>query len=423
MQPIPTTPNYRVSAYQPPSKTFVFMTGWGVGSKLLSNLTDWLSTFPGSHTIRIATELNASVLSGADALILGSPYGSTGEEAFNATNAPVVMQTIFDWFNSSTGKFIWISGDSDYDGGEWINGNMTMLSFSLGSWIGLDFCAVEDPVSMAAASYRVVANETGTNANITAIVEGVSLGVLMHGPSPVFAFNGTHPVGLHNHTVPDIYNVLETSAAGVIVENNPNVTAVAHKDGQSAPIVMAAAQLMVGHFNNTVLVTGASPFGDYQPMFTDLYYDTPMHGSRFVKQALLWGVGISPDHADGPVVSALPEVVYGAFDLEWTAAEIENGFIVRYFIEVSNQTNFGYLVGDYNTTALSYPMNLPLGGPYYFRVRAEDDRGFMGTWSVEIQFTNVTVPPIDPSIYYVIGAVIFLIIVIIIVALLWRRKK
>jgi hypothetical protein len=105
-------PNYRVTAAaQPPSKTIVFVTGWGIGTKLLSDLTGWLASFPGSHTVRVAESLNATVLSGADALIMGGPYGSTGEEAFNATNAPVVYSTIFDWWNSSGNKFIWVGGD------------------------------------------------------------------------------------------------------------------------------------------------------------------------------------------------------------------------------------------------------------------------------------------------------------------------
>jgi hypothetical protein len=416
-------PSYRVTAAaQPPAKTIVFVTGWGIGTKLLSELTGWLASFPGSHTVRVAESLNATVLSGADALIMGAPYGSTGEEAFNATNAPVVYSTIFDWWNSSGNKFIWVGGDSDYASGEWINQNMSMILETIGSPIRLDLCAVEDPVHNCGDGYRVQALITGTNANITAIVTGVTDGVLFHGPAPVYAHNASGDFPLHNNTFPDVYNVISTSVNGVIVENSPTVVALAHNDSDVGSWVMSAAQVNAGFWNNSkILVSGASPYGDYQPMNTDEYYDVPLHGSRFVKQAILWGLGITPGSPGTPTLTDPGDSTTLPFNLQWSAAAITNGFIARYFIQVSNTTGFTTVLYTYNTTSTSYAINLA-PGEYFFRVRAMDDRGYFGSYS-NVESITFLVPTIDPLLILIIVAVIVIIIIIIIIICLLRRRS
>ncbi len=421
--------NYYSIAAQPPSKVIVFVTGWGVGSKQLDNLTDWIQNFPGSHTVRVVDTLTPASLVGADALILGSPYGSLGEEAFNSTGAPVIYDTIFDWYNSSGNKFIWVSGDSDYDGNEWINGNMSMILETIGSHLRVDLCAVEDPVQNAGDGYRVVANETGTATEIAAIVAGVAAGtpgegVLFHGPAPVYGWNYTLAtyIPLHNNTMHNVFNVIQTSDLGIIVENNPLITAIAHNDGQIDNIVMAAAEINAGFYGtNKILVSGASPFGDYQPMNTQEYYGVPLDGQRFVRQAILWGLGITPDSASAPTLTDPGVTTFTPFDLQWSAAAITNGYIQRYFIEVSNASGFTDILYTYNTTSLSYTMTLA-PGEYYFRVRALDDRNYYSAYSnVEsVEVAAITTPMIPG---FPIGAIAIALVLALGVGIIIRRRK
>lgn len=420
--------NYSIAA-QPPSKTIVFVTGWGIGTKLLDNLTDWAENFPGSHTIRVVSTVTAGNLAGADALILGSPYGGDGEEAFNATGAPVIFDTIFDWFNSSGNKFIWVAGDSDYDGAEWINANASMILETIGSHLRLDLCAVEDPIQNAGDGYRVVANVTGTATEIAATVTGVAEGtpgegVLFHGPAPVYGWNYTLAdyITLENQTMDNVFNVLQTSDVGVVVENNPNVTAIAHNDGQVANIVMAAAEINAGFWNNSkIFVSGAAPFGDYQPMNTNEYYSVPLDGSRFVRQVILWGLGITPDSAGAPTLTDPGDILIGMFNLEWSASAITNGFVERYFIEVSNASSFTDVLYTYNTTELSYLMNLD-PGDYYFRVRAMDDRKYYSAWS-NVEDVTVQMPILPPIPGFPVAAIIIGALLALGVGVVYRRRK
>lgn len=58
---------------------------------------------------------------------------------------------------ATRGKAIWLAGDSDYPPGEITIAIVNKILEGIGSNLALDYVSVEDPVSNAAAPYRVVA--------------------------------------------------------------------------------------------------------------------------------------------------------------------------------------------------------------------------------------------------------------------------
>ena len=288
-------------------KTIVFCTSYGMGDNLLENITDWLESL--GHTVKVAHGgINSTFLAGADALILGSPYGgASGIDELNSTNAPTLFTTIKNWFDQG-GKFLWVSGDSDYGSRDWIALNASMLLGEVGSSLRIEPASVEDPHSNCGASYRVVANTSETvDPDGAAISAGVNA-CLFHGPTSIYGVdaNGA-PVLLENVKLPNVFNIYYTGASAEIVDNNPIIPPVAHTTGARGNWVMMAGQKYAGPFgNNKIIASGAAPYGDYRPMFQDEYYGVVMNGSQLVKNAILWGLTVEA------VVVTPPLVFYAA---------------------------------------------------------------------------------------------------------------
>jgi hypothetical protein len=408
---------------QPPA-TILFITGYGMGTKLLSNLSEDLVAL--GYTVINATTVNASILTGVDGLVMASPYGSDGQEGFNATNAPAVRTAIKNWYDTGS-KFLWLSGDSDYAGDVWHTQNVTAILTNIGSRLRIETTSVEDPQSNCAAAYRVAANETESNAVASVINNGVNYPILFHGPTCVYALDpsGT-PVALENVTVPGVYPIIRSSLAGQIVEANPLVPAVVHKGGYTGSWVMMAAEQWAGPLgNNKIIVSGASPYGDYQPMYTDNYYSVPLNGSLFTVQAIDWGMQVAARPApDAPVVHDFDTEPIGDVVINWTTVTDAKGFaVVSYDIEISNSSGFTHIVDSSTETTNEYTATFAVPGDYYVRVRATDDLGEDSAWSATETFTisTPTIPPAIPGfplLAIAIGAVMAMG-----VGIYYRRKR
>jgi hypothetical protein len=48
-----------------------------------------------------------------------------------------------------------------------------------------------------------------------------------------------------------------------------------------------------------IAVSGASPYGDYQPMYTGEYYGFELDGYNLVKNAIEWGLNPDPQPTEG----------------------------------------------------------------------------------------------------------------------------
>lgn len=237
--------------------------------------------------------INSTILTNAVGFVAGSIYGETMGYATDEITA------IADWYNDGH-KFMWIGYDSDYGGATFIHDNMTEILEAVGSHVYAEPTSVEDPESCCASAYRAVANVTSNDAFVADIVEGVS-NVLMHGPtllvgsdSDTPGFNVT-PVALETESIDNVYPLLYYSPAATIADADL-VYPVAHNDGDSGSFVAASIEIDAGEDNTGILVvSGASPYGDYRPMYIDTYKDVLLDGYNLVRQAIDWGIQNIPE--------------------------------------------------------------------------------------------------------------------------------
>ncbi len=272
--------------------TIVFDYSHGQTKVSLLNNTDlWLKenlTQLGYTVVWATGGINASILEDAVAFVAGSVYGVT--KGYTAAE----LTAITDWFNAGK-KFMWIGYDSDYAGYTYINNNMTAILNGVKSHVYGEPTAIADPVSNCGSSYRVVANETSTNSYVASIVANVQK-VLMHGPTLLFGSNSatpnynTTPVALETTTIANVYPLLYYSVNATILDSD-STPPKAHDDGAKGKFVAATIEIQAGTAKTGVLVvSGASPYADYMPMYQDVYYGVEMDGYNLVLQAIDFGI-------------------------------------------------------------------------------------------------------------------------------------
>jgi hypothetical protein len=136
--------------------TIVFDYTHGQHSGSVEYMDEWLegnlSALGFTTVVWAYGGLNDSILADADALVLGAIYGDNGFSTAEIT-------AVGDWFNAGN-KFLWVGGDSDYDGAL-VTNNMTLILEEVGSHVYHEPTSVEDPVSCCGSGYRVVANGIG----------------------------------------------------------------------------------------------------------------------------------------------------------------------------------------------------------------------------------------------------------------------
>ena len=230
-------------------------------------------------------KITADALKGVDILIIGQP---------TSPFYPDEVQAIKQWL-SEGGHVLWIAGDSDYGSGAKSQQFVDSLLDQLGiTNLRVDLCSVEDPVSNAQKSYRVVAlvkpsPDTPGKDMITKGFEHEGK-VLEHGPGVVAWVddNGNwHP--LTDKSKPkNAYIIVRTTENGQIVENNaPAANAYQAGDQGSFPIVaVQIVKLSNNKKPDVIIVSGETPIGGYTPMWVSQYYNVPLDGPHFVTNLL-----------------------------------------------------------------------------------------------------------------------------------------
>lgn len=234
--------------------------------------------------------LNSTILTNATGLVIGAIYGTS--KSFSAAE----FSAIAKWFNSGN-KFIWICGDSDFAGWNYINGNMSKILDSIGSHVYLEPTSVEDPKSNCASAYRAVANKTSTDPYVASLVTGVTK-VLMHGPTCVYGSTVGHvnssAVSLENTTIANVYPVLYYGASAHIVDADI-IRPVAHYQGQVGSFTAMSVEINAGgNKTGIIAVSGANPYADYQPMYDSSYKNVTLTGYNLVKQTIDWAMKLAP---------------------------------------------------------------------------------------------------------------------------------
>ncbi len=241
----------------------------GESDKYLSFITGNI-TFVEWRTIK---EFNSASLSGVKLLLIGQP---------TAAFTPDEISALKSWFLEG-GKAVWIAADSDYGPGVGYQDTANGLLEALGSRLRLDLCSAEDPVQNAKAPYRVVANVDPDEPVRSDLLVGISNPVLYHGPG-VLAYvkpDGSW-VALEAEKPENVVRIVKTSTNGKIVENSPPA-ARAHTAGQSGSLVLNAAEFVkVGDKMGLVIASGESPYGDYEPTWSSVYYGVALDGPTFV---------------------------------------------------------------------------------------------------------------------------------------------
>jgi hypothetical protein len=305
--------------------------------------------------------INATILTGAVAFIAGSIYG-----AGNGYLAAEIT-AISEWYNAGN-KFMWIGYDSDYtsapDAGQWNNDNMTLILEAVGSHVYDEPAAIEDPVSSAASGYRAIANVTTDNPDLGAFVEGVTK-VMMHGPTLLLGSDSATPgynvsaVALETTTIENVYPLLYYGANATIMGGDL-IQPIAHDEGDTGEFVAATIELKAGDDKTGALVvTGASPYGDYRPMWTDLYYGVVMDGYNFVKNTVKYGIlAATAVRGEGKIVF---DYSHGQMSTSSAVVSLDQGLRTALFLK--GYTTY-WAMGGINATILADAVAFIAGSIY-----------------------------------------------------------
>jgi uncharacterized protein YoxC len=234
----------------------------------------------------------ASVKDGVDMIIIGQPTAEFTPDEINA---------IKDWWTSDHlgRRAIWFAGDSDYpaQGGNLeiaMNANNAVLE-ALGAKLRHDYVSVEDPESNAGKPYRVV-GLIQPDEPVAFLAYGAQK-VLMHGPGAVaWVDKNGNWHSLTKEKPDNVYRIVWTTDKARIVEHQPKgpgapgSLGMAYHVGDTGRFVMLAAEVV--NNKDVIIVSGESPYGDYQPMVTYSYYGIPLDGPRFIRNMLLWATGL-----------------------------------------------------------------------------------------------------------------------------------
>ena len=256
--------------------------------------------------------INYTILSNASGLIIGAIWGESNVFSLDE------LLTIYAWFIQGH-KFLWIGTDSDTYG-DYINDQMSLILEYIGSHVYPESVIVEDPISNCDASYRVIATGMSDDDFVSPIVEGVS-GVLMHGSTILYGSNSVlspgvavYPVALETTTIQDIHPLLYYAESAHCFDTD-SAPPLVHSAGETGSFVCATLEKNLGLFNNSVaIVSGSSPYGNYQPMYTSDYYGQTLEGNLFVKQAIHFGMElVTKSTINHPIDITYEEGVPGHF--------------------------------------------------------------------------------------------------------------
>jgi ABC-type transport system substrate-binding protein len=330
--------------------------------------------------------INSSILSDASGLVISSIYGT--DNGFSALE----IDDIANWFNDAP-RFLWIGYDSDY-GGHYINDNMTAILSRVNSHVYGEPTGIEDAFENAGAGYRVLANTTSNDPFVSRIVSGVDH-VLMHDPTCLYgstSANSTNGiVSLEDTSIENVYPLLYYGQGATIVDGDL-IPPLAHIDGQIGGFAAAAMEINAGLDGNGIIITsGASPYGDYRPMYGFFYYDRVLTGNLFVRNAIDFGMTRVLD-TSAPVIDAPEDLIYSEGDMgnyiDWSASDLTPSSYSIYFEEVL------LYAGLWNSSSEILSINVDglTLGIYNYTIVFEDSIGYSSTDTVYVEVVDGTSP-------------------------------
>ncbi|WP_148882088.1 CGP-CTERM sorting domain-containing protein [Thermococcus aciditolerans] len=234
---------------------------------------------------QLGDKITYDAIKDVDFLILGQPT-----QAFS----PDEVQAIVQWWNDGN-RILWVAGDSDYgDGPQRIDFVDTILD-AIGANLRLDQCSAEDATSNAGAGYRVIGlvNPDSGTPDKDMLTKDFKNGgkVLFHGPGVVaYVDDNGNWQSLHGGIADGIYIIVTTSADGQIVENT-DPAAQAYTAGDTGEFPLMAVQLFEDK-KNVLVVSGETPYGGYEPMWSPTYHGVDLDGPQFVTNFIHWAISV-----------------------------------------------------------------------------------------------------------------------------------
>jgi len=231
-------------------------------TNFIANASEW-----GYDVINIRNEINDSILSGIDILIINSV------DYINYTE----KIAIDSWYVANNGRSIWITGDSDY-GGYWspsgteTDEGVNDLLREIGAHIYFQDDAVEDVVSNDGAYYRVIANEPNQLEVPAEIIMTNIKNISMHGPTAIIPYSevigssGSVTSFDSLDTCQWLINSSETArVVSYDIDNDTFWEGYPLEVNMS--VTMAAIEWDLGGTSNKLVLTGEAIFTDYKDMF------------------------------------------------------------------------------------------------------------------------------------------------------------
>ncbi|ASJ02933.1 amylopullulanase [Thermococcus profundus] len=247
------------------------------------------SLLPADKIQNLGDSITQEGLENVDILILGQPREPLTQDE---------IQAIKEWFLEG-GKVLWVAGDSDFGSGNRTQSAVNALLREISS-LRVDLCSVDDPVSNTGKPFSLVAYvspDDGIPFKGLLTQNFVYGGkVLFHGPGPLawVDANGTwHP--LTDGSMPEnTYRIVVTSENGTIVENNDQPANAYTADDTGVFTLMAAQIVQLDSGKRSVLiVSGESPYGDYEPIWSPLAWGTKLDGPQFVSNVIHWAAFVA----------------------------------------------------------------------------------------------------------------------------------
>ena len=230
--------------------------------------------------VLINNSITYDELKNVDVLIIGQPRTS-----FSSSEVAAILK----WLQ--TGKrVLWIAGDSDYGSGSNVQKIVNSLLVAINAKLRLEYGSVYDNVHNAKAFYRVLGHVSPDNLpgyHTDIISQGITKPVLYHGPDVVIWQDSK---GQYHDPVtepfPGLIRIVWTYTTAYIADNNPPPLVLYDPTVDvNRTFVLLAAEV---HSNDLIVVSGESPYGDYEPTWSWKYHGVPLDGPKFVTNMIKW---------------------------------------------------------------------------------------------------------------------------------------
>ena len=234
------------------------------------------------YTVEMVTdEITSDVLSDAKILIVPIPMGSIYSQE--------ELDAVAEWFDAGD-VAIWVAGDSDFDGPEYVPAANAILE-KIGSSILIENASIEEPNEMYndGSAYRVVASFWNADSPIAA---GVSKEVF-HGPTFLYGVKEGDAVDLATTKIDNVTWIAKSSPEAVIV--SPHLSPImtpGYEAGSTGTFVFMASQDKAGADKSSkIIVTTEAIFTSYKFMNADGPSEKGNHelqGETLLKNTVEW---------------------------------------------------------------------------------------------------------------------------------------